>query len=159
TYYGLFCVFRPPTAPKRETGFPFGFERDIITTAGGFMKDLIPIDLKDIVESVKAEGKGRRVLWQDSESLAFLSSGRRERKDFHIDPSDEVTLQLSGVQNLVYLTPEGKQQTAFSKDGQMLLCPGGVPHSPRAEENSWCIVFEHKRSAGEKDLIIWLCAE
>src|SRR5207245_628760 len=94
------------------------------------MKDLIPIDLKDIVESVKAEGKGRRVLWQDSESLAFLSSGRRERKDFHIDPSDEVTLQLSGV-----------------------------PHSPRVEENSWFIVFEHKRKAGEKDLFMWLCEE
>src|SRR5207237_9263631 len=98
------------------------------------MKDLILIDLKDIVESVKAEGKGRLVLWQDSESLAFLSSGRRERKDFHIDPSDEVTLQLSGVQNLVYLTPEGKQQTAGIKAGQMLLRPGGRPHSPRVAE-------------------------
>lgn len=121
------------------------------------MKDLSPIDLKAIVEDVKAEGKGRCVLWQDSESLAFLSSGRRERKDFHIDPSDEVTLQLTGVQNLVYLTPEGKQQTAVIKAGQMLLCPGGVPHSPRVEENSWFIVFERRRKAGEKDQFIWLC--
>ena len=88
------------------------------------MKELVPIDVKRIVEEVKAEGKSRRVLWQDSESLAFLSSGRRERKDFHIDPSDEVTLQLSGVQRLVYMTPEGKQQTAVVQAGQMLLCPG-----------------------------------
>ena len=76
------------------------------------MKELIPIDLKEIVENVKAEGKGRRVLWQDSESIAFLSSGRKERRDFHIDPADEVTLQLSGVQNLVYRTPDGREQTA-----------------------------------------------
>ena len=62
------------------------------------MKELIPIDLIEIVENVKAEGKSRRVLWQDSESIAFLSSGRKERWDFHIDPADEVTLQLSGVQ-------------------------------------------------------------
>jgi 3-hydroxyanthranilate 3,4-dioxygenase len=121
------------------------------------MKQLISIDLKNIVEDVKAEGKGRRVLWQDSESLAFLSSGRKERRDFHIDPSDEVTLQLSGVQNLVYLTPEGKQATAVIKAGQMLLCPGGVPHSPRVEENSWFIVFERKRKAGEKDQFMWFC--
>ena len=121
------------------------------------MNPLIPIDLKDIVESVKAEGKGRRVLWQDSESLAFLSSGRRERKDFHVDPSDEVTLQLSGVQNLVYITPEGKQQTAVIKAGQMLLCPGGVPHSPRVEENSWFIVFERRRKTGEQDHFMWYC--
>jgi 3-hydroxyanthranilate 3,4-dioxygenase len=121
------------------------------------MKDLVPFDLKDVVESVKTQGKERRVLWQDSESLAFLSSGRKERRDFHIDPSDEVTLQLSGIQNLVYITPEGKQQTAVIKAGQMLLCPAGVPHSPRVEENSWFIVFERKRKTGEKDHFMWLC--
>lgn len=121
------------------------------------MDKLIPIDLKEIVDKVKAEGKSRRVLWQDSESLAFLSSGRKDRKDFHIDPSDEVTLQLSGVQNLVYRTPDGKRQTAVIKAGQMLLCPGGVPHSPRVEENSWFIVFERKRQTGEKDHFLWFC--
>jgi len=121
------------------------------------MEKLIAIDLKEIVENVKAEGRGRRVLWQDSESLAFLSSGRKERRDFHVDPSDEVTLQLSGVQNLVYLTPEGKQETAVIKAGQMLLCPGGVPHSPRVEEGSWFIVFERKRKTGEVDQFMWFC--
>ena len=121
------------------------------------MKELLAVDLKDIVEDVKAEGKGRRVLWQDSESIAFLSSGRKERKDFHTDPSDEVTLQLAGVQNLAYLTPDGKQQTAVIKAGQMLLCPAGVPHSPRVEENSWFIVFERKRKPGEQDYFQWLC--
>ncbi|HEX9663475.1 MAG TPA: 3-hydroxybutyryl-CoA dehydratase, partial [Candidatus Binatia bacterium] len=94
------------------------------------MKELIPIDLDEIVENVKAEGKGRRVLWQDSESIAFLSSGRKERRDFHIDPADEVTLQLSGVQNLVHRAPDGREHTAVIKAGQLLLCPGGVPHSP-----------------------------
>lgn len=121
------------------------------------MKELIPIDLKEIVESVKAEGKGRRVLWQDSESLAFLSSGRKERKDFHTDPSDEVTLQLSGEQHLVYITPEGEHQVAVIRAGQMLLCPGGVPHSPRVADDSWFIVFERKRKAGEKDRFQWFC--
>ncbi len=121
------------------------------------MKELIPIDLNKIVEAVESEGKTRSVLWQDSESIAFLSSGRRERRDFHIDPADEVTLQLIGVQNLVYRTPEGSEHTAVIKAGQMLLCPGGVPHSPRLEENSWFIVFERKRRAGEIDRFIWFC--
>ena len=117
----------------------------------------MPIDLKEIVENVKAEGKCRRVLWQDSESIAFLSSGRKERRDFHIDPADEVTLQLSGVQNLVHRAPDGREHTAVIKAGQMLLCPGGVPHSPRVEENSWFIVFERKRRPGEIDRFIWFC--
>ena len=112
------------------------------------MEKLIPIDLTGVIEDVKAEGKSRRVLWQDSESIAFLSSGRKERWDFHIDPADEVTLQLTGVQHLVYRTAEGKEQTADIKAGQILLCPAGVPHSPRLEPDSWFIVFERKRRPG-----------
>jgi 3-hydroxyanthranilate 3,4-dioxygenase len=121
------------------------------------MKELKAIDLKEMVERVRSEGKARCVVWQDSESIAFLSSGRKERRDFHIDPADEVTLQLSGVQNLVYRTPEGGEHTAVILAGQMLLCPGGVPHSPRLEENSWFVVFERTRRPGEVDRFIWYC--
>ena len=121
------------------------------------MKELIPIDLKAIVADVKAEGKERRVIWQDSESIAFLSSGRKGRKDFHTDPADEITLQLSGVQHLVYRTPDGEEKEALINAGQILLCPGGIPHSPRLEEDSWFIVFERKRRPGEIDEFRWFC--
>ena len=117
----------------------------------------MPVELESVLDDVKAEGKGRRVLWQDSESIAFLSSGRKGRKDFHTDPADEITLQLTGVQHLVYLTPEGEQKEAVIKAGQMLLCPAGVPHSPRLEEDSWFIVFERKRRPGEQDQFRWFC--
>lgn len=121
------------------------------------MKKLIPLDLKGVIDEVKAEGKTRRVLWQDSESIAFLSSGRKERWDFHIDPADEVTLQLTGVQHLVYRDESGKEETADIKAGQILLCPAGVPHSPRLEADSWFIVFERKRKPGEIDYFKWYC--
>ncbi len=121
------------------------------------MKELIPIDIHDVIEEVKKAGLSRRVLWQDSESIAFLSSGRKERWDFHIDPADEVTLQLTGVQNLVYRDESGKEHTAVIKAGQILLCPAGVPHSPRLEPDSWFIVFERKRKTGEIDHFKWFC--
>jgi 3-hydroxyanthranilate 3,4-dioxygenase len=121
------------------------------------MKELVPIDFMGVIEEVKAEGKTRRVLWQDSESIAFLSSGRKERWDFNVDPADEVTLQLTGVQHLVYRTPDGKEQTADIRAGQILLCPAGVPHSPRLEADSWFIVVERKRRPGEIDHFKWFC--
>ena len=121
------------------------------------MKELIPIDINRIIEEVKQQGQSRRVLWQDSESIAFLSSWRKERWDFHIDPADEVTLQLSGVQNLVYRDESGTEHTAKIRAGQILLCPAGVPHSPRLEPDSWFIVFERKRRAGEIDHFHWFC--
>ena len=115
------------------------------------------MDVTRVIEEVKAEGKTRRVLWQDSESIAFLSSGRKERWDFHIDPADEVTLQLTGVQHLVYRDETNQEHTADIKAGQILLCPAGVPHSPRLEADSWFIVFERKRKAGEIDYFKWFC--
>jgi 3-hydroxyanthranilate 3,4-dioxygenase len=121
------------------------------------MKDLVAVDLHAAIQSVREEGKGRRVLWQDSESIAFLSRGRKMRSDFHVDPSDEVTLQLAGDQHLHYLTPEGEEKVAVIRPGQLLLCPGGVAHSPRVTEDAWFVVIERKRRAGEDDRFLWLC--
>ncbi|TAJ80241.1 3-hydroxybutyryl-CoA dehydratase, partial [bacterium] len=90
------------------------------------MKELTAVDLEGIIETTSAAGQGRQILWQDSESIAFLSRGRKQRVDFHIDPSDEVTLQLRGVQRLHYKTPEGEEKVAVIQAGQILLCPGGV---------------------------------
>jgi len=123
------------------------------------MKELIAVDLEGAIETTSAAGRGRQILWQDSESIAFLSRGRKQRVDFHIDPSDEVTLQLRGVQRLHYKTPEGEEKVAVIQAGQILLCPGGVPHSPRVSENAWFIVFERKRSAGEQDRFLWFCQQ
>ena len=79
------------------------------------MEKLVPIDLTGVVDDVKAEGKGRRVLWQDSESIAFLSSGRKERWDFHIDPADEVTLQLTAYSIWSTVTKPAKNTPLTSK--------------------------------------------
>ena len=34
------------------------------------------------------------VLWQEPESLAFVARGREYRREFHINPSDEVMYQI-----------------------------------------------------------------
>ena len=123
------------------------------------MKELSAIDLEEAIKAVALEGKGRRILWQDSESIAFLSRGRKRRVDFHIDPSDEITLQLRGVQRLHYKTPEGDEKVAVIRAGQLLLCPGGVPHSPRVSEDAWFVVFERKRKTEEQDRFLWFCQQ
>jgi len=121
------------------------------------MKALESIDIEQLIGTTAGEGKGRTVVWQDSESIAFLSRGRKRRMDFHVDPSDEVTLQLRGEQRLHYRTAEGEEKVVVLGPGQMTLCPGGVPHSPRVSEDAWFIVFERVRRSGEEDRFIWFC--
>lgn len=121
------------------------------------MNPLETIDLEKLMRTTAADGKGRTVVWQDSESIAFLSRGRKRRMDFHVDPSDEVTLQLKGEQRLHYLTPEGDEKVVTLGPGQMTLCPGGVPHSPRVTEDAWFLVFERVRRSTEEDRFMWFC--
>ena len=77
------------------------------------MKAMETIDLDALMKSTEAEGKGRTVVWQDSESIAFLSRGRKRRMDFHVDPSDEVTLVLKGKQTLHCLTGDGEEKLSL----------------------------------------------
>ena len=121
------------------------------------MKAMETIDLEALMEKTAAEGNGRTVVWQDSESIAFLSSGRKRRMDFHVDPSDEVTLVLKGEQRLHCLTGDGEEKVVTMGPGQMTLCPGGVPHSPRVDEGTWFLVFERVRKPGEQDRFMWFC--
>ena len=123
------------------------------------MKALEAIDLEKLIGATEKEGKGRTVIWQDSESIAFLSRGRKRRMDFHVDPSDEVTLQLRGEQRLHYLTAEGDEKVVVLNPGQTTLCPGGMPHSPRVSEDAWFIVFERVRKSGEEDRFMWFCED
>ena len=121
------------------------------------MNALETIDLEALMEKTAAEGNGRTVVWQDSESIAFLSSGRKRRMDFHVDPSDEVTLVLKGEQRLHCLTGDGEEKVVTMGPGQMTLCPGGVPHSPRVDPGTWFLVFERVRKPGEQDRFMWFC--
>ena len=121
------------------------------------MKAMETIDLDALMKNTEAEGEGRTVVWQDSESIAFLSRGRKRRMDFHVDPSDEVTLVLKGKQMLHCLTGDGEEKVVTMGPGQMTLCPGGVPHSPRVDDDTWFLVFERVRKSGEQDRFMWFC--
>jgi 3-hydroxyanthranilate 3,4-dioxygenase len=56
--------------------------------------------------------------------------------------------------------PEGeRRQTVQIKEGEIFLCPGGVPHSPRRFENTWGLVIERKRRSEEQEEFVWFCEQ
>ena len=56
--------------------------------------------------------------------------------------------------------PEGeRRQTVQIKEGEIILCPGGVPHSPRRFENTWGLVIERKRRSEEQEAFVWFCEQ
>jgi 3-hydroxyanthranilate 3,4-dioxygenase len=114
-------------------------------------------NLKEWIETNRENWGQRRVIWEDSDFIAFVTRGPNRRKDFHINPGDEIFYQLEGELNLYYLEADRKQKIAVLKAGDLLLLPADVPHSPRRPEGSWTLVVERSRKAEELDRFIWVC--
>ena len=119
--------------------------------------ELKAINLGGITEGI---GKGTRpvnILWQADDTLAFVARGRDHRSEFHSDPCDEVMYMIKGDMNLHYRTPDGEERIAVIKEGEIIYCPAGVPHSPRFPRDAYVLVLERKRRAGELDKFNWFC--
>ena len=82
--------------------------------------------------------------------------GPNRRKDFHINPGDEIFYQLEGELNLYYLK-DNKCELAVLRPAEIFLLPKNIPHSPRRSAGSWTYVVERTRTPSEMDRFIWPC--
>jgi len=115
------------------------------------------LDLKQWIEQNRQNWGQRRVIWEDSDFITFVTRGPNSRKDFHIDPGDEIFYQLEGDLNLHFMTSQAKHEISHIKAGELFLLPANVPHSPRRGEGSWTLVVERKRRPDEVDRFVWFC--
>ena len=116
-------------------------------------------NLQQWIDENRGNWGQRRVIWEDSDFIAFVTRGPNRRKDFHINPGDEIFYQLEGELNLNYLGKERKAELALLKAGDLFLLPANVPHSPRRADGSWTLVVERTRQSKEQDRFIWICEE
>jgi 3-hydroxyanthranilate 3,4-dioxygenase len=115
--------------------------------------------LPEICRELAESGKQVKVLWQESESLAFVARGRDYRSEFHINPSDELMYQIKGTMHLHYRTPDGKEEVALLKEGSVIYTPAGTPHSPRFPSDAFALIVERVRRPGEVDHFQWFCSK
>ena len=117
------------------------------------------VNLFDTARVLGESGKRVSVLWQETESLAFVARGREYRSEFHINASDELMYQIKGEMRLHYRTPEGKEEVAVISEGSVIYTPAGTPHSPRFPPDAFALIVERKRRPGEIDRFHWYCAK
>jgi len=114
-------------------------------------------NLKQWIDENRGDWGQRRTLWEDSDFIVFVTRGPNSRKDFHIDPGDEIFYQLEGELNLHHMGGDGKPKITAIGAGELFLLPANVPHSPRRGEGSWTLVVERKRRPDEVDRFVWFC--
>ena len=118
---------------------------------------MLPLDLEKITAAIASGTRPNQVLWQTEDSIAFVARGRAGRSEFHVDPSDEVMYMIKGDMNLHFRTPEGEEKVAVIREGGIIHCPAGTPHSPRFATDAFVLVIERKRRTGEQDRFFWYC--
>jgi 3-hydroxyanthranilate 3,4-dioxygenase len=121
------------------------------------MDELRAVNLKDVADSITRSPRPNSVLWQEPDTLAFVARGRDYRSEFHVDPVDEVMYMIKGDMDLHYITPAGEHRIATIREGEIIHCPAGTPHSPRFSPDAFVLVMERKRRPGETDRFQWFC--
>jgi 3-hydroxyanthranilate 3,4-dioxygenase len=101
---------------------------------------------------------GNRQVFMEAEDLiVMVVGGPNARSDYHDDPYEEFFYQLRG--NMVLRILEaGKPRDVPIRQGEILLLPGHVRHSPqRPEPGSVGLVVERLRPPEVLDGFEWYC--
>lgn len=101
---------------------------------------------------------GNRLVFRDSEFIIMVVGGPNARTDYHVDPSEEFFYQLEGSMVLKTIQ-DGKQVDVPIREGEILLLPPNVPHSPRRPANTIGLVIERSRRPDEIEGFEWYCEQ
>ncbi len=119
-----------------------------------------PINLWKFIEENKDQLKppvNNKVIWKDAELMVMVLGGPNKRRDFHVDPSEEIFFQLKGDCYVEIINQEGKREVITVREGEMFLLPANVPHSPHRVADTIGIVIERNRAQGELEDFVWFC--
>lgn len=101
---------------------------------------------------------GNKVVYEDTEFIIMVVGGPNTRTDFHIDPAEEFFYQLEGDM-VLQVYDDGKIKDVDIKEGEILLLPALVPHSPQRKPDTVGLVVERRRRKEERDGLCWYCEE
>jgi 3-hydroxyanthranilate 3,4-dioxygenase len=97
-----------------------------------------------------------RQVFRHSELIIMVVGGPNARSDYHEDPGEEFFYQLEGDM-LLRTMQEGARVDIPIREGDILLLPPRVPHSPQRYANTVGLVIERQRRPEEQDGFLWYC--
>ena len=97
-----------------------------------------------------------RQVFEDDDFIVMVVGGPNARQDYHYDQGPEFFYQLEGEMLLKTIQDDRRVDIPI-REGEILLLPPGVPHSPQRFADSVGLVVERKRLPHELDGFMWFC--
>lgn len=95
-------------------------------------------------------------VFDDDDFIVMVVGGPNSRNDYHYDEGPEFFYQLEG-EMLLRTIQDGRRLDIPIREGEILLLPPKVPHSPQRFADSVGMVVERKRLPHELDGFMWFC--
>jgi 3-hydroxyanthranilate 3,4-dioxygenase len=99
---------------------------------------------------------GNCEIYPNHDFIVMVIGGPNSRTDYHVNGGEEFFYQLEG-DIVLKIIEDGQFRDLLIKEGEILLLPAKVPHSPRRPAGSVGLVIERQRAKGEIDALIWYC--
>lgn len=97
-----------------------------------------------------------RQVFEENDFIVMVVGGPNSRKDYHYDEGPEFFYQIEGNM-LLQTMQDGERIDIPIREGEILLLPPKVPHSPQRFADTVGLVVERKRLPEELDGFIWFC--
>ena len=99
---------------------------------------------------------GNKKVFEEDDFIVMVVGGPNARTDYHYDEGPEFFYQLEG-ELLLKTIQDGERVDIPIGEGEILLLPPKVPHSPQRFADSVGLVIERKRLPHELDGFMWFC--
>jgi len=119
-----------------------------------------PFNLSRWIEENRDQLKppiGAKRVFDYGDTIAIIVGGPNTRRDYHVDPAEELFYQIEGDMVLKIVDDDGTFRDIDIREGDVFLLPAGVPHSPQRFANTVGLVVERKRTEAEDDRVCWFC--
>jgi len=120
------------------------------------MAELTPVHLMRWIEANQASFTppvANKEVFPESEFIYQIVRGPNARNDFHLDPGDEIFLQLQGDITVRCRERDGRMRDVIVREGESMLVRAGTPHCPIRPAHTWGLVIE--RSADPTSSTRW----
>lgn len=123
------------------------------------MRSLAAFNLADWIDKHRHQLKPpvcNRQVFEEDDFIVMIVGGPNSRRDYHVDEGPELFYQIEGDM-LLRVVDDGERRDLRIAEGEMLLLPPRVPHSPQRFQDTVGLVIERKRLEHELDGFIWFC--
>ena len=97
-------------------------------------------------------------VFEENDFIVMIVGGPNSRTDYHLDEGPELFYQIEGDM-LLGVIDDGERRDIGIREGEMLLLPPRVPHSPQRFADTVGLVVERKRLEHELDGFMWFCEQ